>query len=94
MKLRRLGIRFALSSALAAASVLNTWRDPRLETGATEYYRHFMAQCLQRHLRFLQELTDDSEMPKQNRTFRSGVAEVLIENDSIANSSSGLCLGG
>jgi hypothetical protein len=60
-----LGIRFALSSALAAASVLNTWRDPRLETGATEYYRHFMAQCLQRHLRFLQELTDDSEMPKQ-----------------------------
>jgi flavin-dependent dehydrogenase len=60
-----LGIRFALSSALAAASVLNTWRDARLEDGATEYYRQFIAQCRQRHLRFLQELTDGDGGSKQ-----------------------------
>jgi flavin-dependent dehydrogenase len=60
-----LGIRFALTSAMAAAAVLNTWRIPRSEANATQYYRQFIAQCLQRHLRFLEELADDSVAPKQ-----------------------------
>jgi hypothetical protein len=53
------GIRFALSSALAAAAVLNTWKNQQSEAEGTQYYRQFIAQCLQRHLRFLRELAED-----------------------------------
>jgi flavin-dependent dehydrogenase len=48
------GIRFALASALAAASVIRTWRNsPYNETSAGSFYSEFVATELRRHLRFV-----------------------------------------
>jgi 2-polyprenyl-6-methoxyphenol hydroxylase-like FAD-dependent oxidoreductase len=45
------GVRFALSSALAAAAVLRTWaQDPGREDLASGYYRSFVDSARQRHL--------------------------------------------
>ncbi|WP_309736519.1 hypothetical protein [Chamaesiphon sp. OTE_75_metabat_556] len=45
------GIRFALSSALAAAAVVRTWRDsPANRAGATEFYNELVATERQQHL--------------------------------------------
>jgi flavin-dependent dehydrogenase len=50
------GIRFALSSAFAASAVLNTWKNFPGECDATGFFRRFVAQCRERHLRFLDVL--------------------------------------
>lgn len=48
------GIRFALASALAAASVIRTWRrSPNDEAMASTFYSDFVATELRRHLRFV-----------------------------------------
>jgi hypothetical protein len=43
------GIRFAIVSAFAAASVLQTWRDGPYDPAA-RFYRNFVAQAVNRHL--------------------------------------------
>jgi len=52
------GIRFALASALAAATVINTARNsPGERPAALRFYSDFLAQARQRHLRALDTLT-------------------------------------
>jgi hypothetical protein len=62
-----LGIRFALTSAMAAAAVLNSWRDRHFER-ANQYYLDLIGQSLQNHLWFLHELRGDSGVPKPKPT--------------------------
>jgi flavin-dependent dehydrogenase len=55
------GIRFALSSAITAASVVNTWRTvPSKATAAERYYDAFVARSRQSHLRFIDQLQTES----------------------------------
>jgi len=53
------GIRFALASAFAAASVIQTWREDGDLEPATRFYTNFVAQARIRHLNFLEKLTLD-----------------------------------
>jgi flavin-dependent dehydrogenase len=51
------GIRFALSSAFGASTVINTWRhSPGDATAAERFYLDSVTQSRSRHLRFLDEL--------------------------------------
>ena len=51
------GIRFALSSAVAAVAVINTLRvSPGDDGAAQRFYRNFIAQARQRHLEFVDQL--------------------------------------
>jgi flavin-dependent dehydrogenase len=51
------GIRFALSSAIAAAAVVRTWRDsPADRDGATEFYNELVATERQQHLSSIDSL--------------------------------------
>ena len=48
------GIRFALSSALAVATVVNTWRHTPTKTeAANRFYRAFIMRARQKHLQFV-----------------------------------------
>jgi hypothetical protein len=61
------GIRFALSSAFAAAAVVNTWRNSSCEsTSAERFYTNFVIQARQRHLQFVEKLwrTEFSHLPQ------------------------------
>ena len=61
------GIRFALSSAFAAAAVVNTWRNSSCEsTSAERFYANLVIQSRQRHLQFVEELwrTEPSHGPR------------------------------
>jgi flavin-dependent dehydrogenase len=61
------GIRFALSSAFAAAAVINTWRNSSCEcVSAERFYTNFVIQSRQRHLQFVEELwrTEFSRKPR------------------------------
>jgi 2-polyprenyl-6-methoxyphenol hydroxylase-like FAD-dependent oxidoreductase len=62
-----LGIRFALTTAIAAAAVLNSWRDSQFEI-TTRYYRSLIGQSLQRHLQFLYRFRGHSEQLKRKLT--------------------------
>jgi flavin-dependent dehydrogenase len=54
------GIRFALSSALAAAAVVRTWRDsPADRDSATEFYNELVARERQQHLSSIDSLYVD-----------------------------------
>jgi hypothetical protein len=54
------GIRFALGSALAACSVIRTWRDSPSDAAlASTFYREFVATERTRHLSFLRKLYGD-----------------------------------
>jgi flavin-dependent dehydrogenase len=51
------GVRFAISSAFAAASVIQTWRDlPGKRATAERFYRNFVSQCRRSHMGFLEQL--------------------------------------
>jgi flavin-dependent dehydrogenase len=59
------GIRFALSSALTAASVINTWRTTPSQAAAAErFYRSFVARCRQTHLEFIDRLRGEPPLPQ------------------------------
>jgi hypothetical protein len=61
------GIRFALSSAFAAAAVVNTWRNSSCESNSAErFYNNFVIQSRQRHLQFVEQLwrTEFSHRPQ------------------------------
>lgn len=59
------GIRFALSSALTAASVINTWRTTPSQTAAAErFYRRFFARSRRTHLQFIDLLQKESPPPQ------------------------------
>ena len=51
------GIRFALSSAFAAAAVVNTWRNSPAEIESAErFYLEYLAQSCSRHLNSLEQI--------------------------------------
>jgi flavin-dependent dehydrogenase len=60
------GIRFALSSALAAAAVVKTWRDsPANRDRATEFYNELVATERQQHLASIDALYFDEPVSPQ-----------------------------
>jgi flavin-dependent dehydrogenase len=61
------GIRFALSSAFAAASVINTWRTvPSQAAAAERFYGGFVARCREMHFQFIDQLRGEP-LPTQQR---------------------------
>ncbi len=64
------GLRFAVASALAATSVLTTWRDGDVEL-ASEYYRIFVVSAHQRHSAALKEFHSGPSRPSDPTTLRS-----------------------
>jgi flavin-dependent dehydrogenase len=53
------GIRFAISSAFAASSVINTWRTSPSQSGAAErFYDRFVERCRLSHLRFVDQMRE------------------------------------
>jgi hypothetical protein len=81
------GIRFALASAFAAASVIRTWAEKGDRDAARRFYRGFVAQARIRHLEFLRKLELDvapaiqSPLPARVRfTGRSGRAELSVDS--------------
>jgi len=53
------GIRFALASAFAAASVIQDWKENGDHGAANRFYRDFVGQARVRHLEFLAKLELD-----------------------------------
>ena len=53
------GIRFALASAFAAASVIQYWKENSNRGAANRFYRDFVGQARVRHLEFLAKLELD-----------------------------------
>ena len=81
------GIRFALASAFATASVIQTWAEKGDRQAARRFYRGFVAQARIRHLEFLRKLELDvapavqSPLPAMVRfTGRSGRAELSVDS--------------
>ena len=63
------GIRFALSSSLAAAAVVRTWRDSPAERDyATQYYRELVGAERLRHLSNIDSLSVNQPPPSTNPT--------------------------
>ena len=63
------GIRFALASALAAASVIRSWRgSPNDEAVASSFYSEFVATERNRHLSFLDSFYETSSQVVNERT--------------------------
>jgi len=60
------GIRFALSSAITASSVVNTWRSTQSQAGAAErFYRKYVIRCRESHFRFMDQLEAKSPPSEQ-----------------------------
>jgi flavin-dependent dehydrogenase len=69
------GIRFALSSAFAAASVINTWRKgPRQAAAAEHFYDGFVARCREMHFQFIDQMQGGSGSPERRETIPEVVA--------------------
>jgi len=59
------GIRFALSSAFAAASVINTWRtEPSQAAAAERFYEGFVTRCSEMHFQFIDRIRGESNPPQ------------------------------
>jgi 2-polyprenyl-6-methoxyphenol hydroxylase-like FAD-dependent oxidoreductase len=72
------GIRFALASALAAASVIRSWRrSPNSEAAASSFYSEFVASEMQRHLAFVDSFYETSSRVANERTKVPGGPEDL-----------------
>jgi len=60
------GIRFALSSAITASSVVNTCRNaPSQSAAAGRFYREYVARCRDTHFRLIDQLQIKSPRPAQ-----------------------------
>jgi 2-polyprenyl-6-methoxyphenol hydroxylase-like FAD-dependent oxidoreductase len=69
------GIRFALSSALAVATVVNTWRyTPTKTEAANRFYLDFIARARQRHLQFV----DAARMGTPAEPFLQAVPDFVV----------------
>src|ERR1035438_5068152 len=84
------GIRFALASAFAAASVIQTWADKGDREAARCFYRSFVAQARIRHLEFLEQRELDAAagnpplLPERVRfSGRSGLAELSVDSHIV-----------
>jgi hypothetical protein len=76
------GIRFAISSAFAASSVINTWRTSPSESGAAErFYHRFVDRCRLSHLQFVDQMR---EHPTQSR--REKLPKVVVFSASTVTS--------
>ncbi len=73
------GIRFALSSALAAAAVVRTWRDlPEYKDVATEFYHELVATERQRHLSNMNSLHIDELLPTTNQPLKFALSNAML----------------
>lgn len=86
------GIRFALASAFAAASVIQTWSEKSDTAPASRFYRDFVNQARIRHLEFLDKLELDQPpappqpLPEKVRfSGRRGTAELSIESRIVTS---------
>ena len=84
------GIRFALASAFAAASVIQTWARNGDREAAQRFYGNFVAQARFRHLEFLEQRELDSaiqipqKIPARVRfSGRSGLAELSVNSQVV-----------
>ena len=84
------GIRFALASAFAAASVIQTWAHDGDREAAQSFYNNFVAQARIRHLEFLEqrELDAAAEIPqvlpeRVRFSGRSGLAELSVDSHVV-----------
>jgi hypothetical protein len=84
------GIRFALASAFAAASVIQTWARDGDREAAQSFYRNFVAQARIRHLEFLEQRELDATadipqaLPERVRfSGRSGLAELSVDSQVV-----------
>jgi len=76
------GIRFALSSAITASSVIKTWSKGAPRSTGEQFYRSFVTRSRDAHLRFLEYWRAGSGAPEQQK----GVAlpKSLVFSDEIA----------
>lgn len=86
------GIRFALASAFAAASVIHTWAGNGDSDAATRFYRDFVAHARIRHLEFLAKLDLDrgpeiqEPLPARVRfRGRVGTAELSVDSRVVTD---------
>jgi hypothetical protein len=86
------GIRFALASAFAAASVIQAWAGNGDPEAAARYYRSFVAHARIRHLEFLAELELDQPPevpgpPPRRVRFRGliGTAELCVDSRVVTD---------
>ena len=84
------GIRFALASAFAAASVIQTWACNGDREAAQRFYINFVAQARFRHLEFLEQRELDAAaetpqtIPERVRfSGRSGPAELSVHSQVV-----------
>jgi len=69
------GIRFALSSALAVATVVNSWKHTPTKTeAANRFYRDFIVRARQRHLQFV----DAARLGAPAESFLTAVPEFVV----------------
>jgi len=86
------GIRFALASAFAAASVIQDWKENGDHGAANRFYRDFVGQARVRHLEFLAKLELDlpaeiTEPLPTSVTFsgRIGSAELCVDSRIVTD---------
>jgi hypothetical protein len=86
------GIRFALASAFAAASVIHTWTEGGDAEASTRFYRDFVAHARIRHLEFLSKLELDQApetpeaLPVRVRfRGRIGAAELSVDSRVVTD---------
>ncbi|HMG86544.1 MAG TPA: hypothetical protein VK574_12510 [Terracidiphilus sp.] len=76
------GIRFALSSAITASSVINTWQTaPSHATAAERFYRAFVARSRDDHFRFVDHWQTHSSPPSIEKAMP--VPEAVTFSDQI-----------
>jgi hypothetical protein len=97
------GIRFALSSAITASSVVNTWRKAPSEAAAAErFYRKYVMRSCETHLQLIDQLQTKSSPAEQKAeaipevvTFCGQVVQAYLQLDSkIRNDSAFLLADG
>jgi len=86
------GIRFALASAFAAASVIQYWKENSNRGAANRFYRDFVGQARVRHLEFLAKLELDlpadvlEPLPKRlSFSGRIGSAELSVNSRIVTD---------
>jgi len=92
------GIRFAISSAFAASSVINTWRTSPSPSGAAErFYDRFVERCRRSHLRFVDQLREHPiQSPREKLpevvVFSAGIVASELQLDSTIQTNQAILL--
>jgi len=92
------GIRFAISSAFAASSVINTWRTWPSQSGAAErFYDRFVERCRHSHLQFVDQLREHpTQAPREKLpkvvVFSAGTVTSELHLDSTIQTNQAILL--